>query len=60
MEPDRADHDNKANIVVFAAMGVTFCYYLIKISNLGSKESKYNAFRYRVLEVMGTFCSPGL
>lgn len=60
LEPDRANHDNKANSVVFAAMGVTFCYYLIEISNLGSKESKYSAFRYPVLEVMGTFCSPGL
>jgi len=45
---------------VFAEMGVTFRCYLTEISNLGSKESKYNAFRYRVLEVMGTFCSPGL
>jgi len=41
-------------------MGVTLYYYVTEISNLGSKESTYNAFRYRVLDVMGTFYSQGL
>ena len=56
-EPDQVDRDNGRNSVLSEETIVTFCYYSSEISNLGSNELM---FHYRILEVVGTFYSPGI